>query len=253
MNSKIILLSVAVVAVGLFALPSTMSLFSGQHTWYTGENVSCKKCHQDIYDEITSSSNQVHTDAGMAQNCEQCHRTTGFGNVGANITYGQWAGSDNYGPGGGNVTGKVNVTAHAAVTVECLACHGVGNTTYGRDKGLTGVAQELQGNSEAHRDFYYASVSDKDVGDINQNSLTNAGINTGPTWYTVGTSNQTVIKLKGTNTACIGCHTHAVVNITWRRSVGYGMIVDANTSTGKLDITSWSVNATKNTTNTSSE
>lgn len=248
MNSKIILLSVAVVAVGLFALPSTMSLFSGQHTWVKGENVSCKKCHQDIYDELNSNANQVHTDAGMAQNCEQCHRTTGLGNVGANNTFGQWMGSDNY-AGGGNLTGTVNVTAHAAVTVECLACHGVGNTTYGVDKGLTGVAQELQGNSEAHRNFYYASVSDKEVGDINQTSLQTAGIRTGPTWYTAGTSNQTVIKLKGTNAACIGCHTHAVVNITWNRAVGYDMNVTVNNS--GMNVVFIGVNSTTNTTHSS--
>jgi len=50
-------MGIAVVAVGLFALPSTVSLFSGQHRWYnisgTGNEIPCIKCHADIYDEYT--------------------------------------------------------------------------------------------------------------------------------------------------------------------------------------------------------
>jgi nitrate/TMAO reductase-like tetraheme cytochrome c subunit len=210
MNSKIILLSVAVVAVGLFALPSTMSLFSGQHTWYDGANVSCQKCHQDIYDEVTTAS-AYHWNftAKYGDACARCHTTGPINTNSTNITYGQWQKRN----GSGVVTAAVNLTAHAAVTVECLACHGTSATAF---------ANKIQGAAEAHRDFYYASVSNQEVGDINQSSLATAGINTGPAWYTVGTYNQSVIKLKGTNTACIGCHTHAVVNVTWKRSVGYG-------------------------------
>ncbi len=241
MNSKIILLSVAVIAVGLFALPSTMSLFSGQHTWYNGSGVECRKCHQDIYDELTTQS-LYHEgwEASYGNACARCH-TTGINTSYANITYGQWQKRS-----GGVVTNSVNITAHAAVTIECLVCHGTSNTSF---------ANKIQNVSEAHRDFYYGSVSDKEVGDVNYTSLKNAGIVTGPAWYTAGTSNQSVIKLKGTNTACIGCHTHAVVNVTWKRSVGYGLKVNANTSTGALDIPSdsWNVNATQNITYTSSE
>jgi hypothetical protein len=238
MNSKVILLSFAVVAVGLFALPSTMSLFSGQHTWYNGSSVDCKKCHQDIYEEISTS--EYHESWGV--DCVRCHATVeAWNKSGVNITYGQWKRYS-----GSTLKGAVNVTAHAAVTVECLACHGYSNTSY---------ANKIQGASEAHRDYYYESVSDKDVGDINQTSIYAAyGYLYGmPTWYT--TSNQTVVKLKGTNTACIGCHTHSRVNITWRRSVGYGLSVNYNTVTGAPDIPSdsWNVNATKNTTYTSSE
>ncbi len=248
MNSKIILLSVAVIAVGLFALPSTMSLFSGQHTWYDPKEIQCQKCHQDIYDELNSGENQAHNDVEM-KNCEGCHRTANFSESGANVSKGKW----NQYNSTGTLLGSVNFSAHAAVTVECLACHGITDTTFGQTKGITGVAAELQGSAEAHKTFYYASVSDKEIGDINQTSLASAGINTGPTWYTVGTSNQSAIKLKGTNTACIGCHTHAIVNITWTRSTGYGMVVEAETSTGKLNITSWSINSSTNVTNTSSK
>ncbi|RCV62948.1 hypothetical protein C5S53_16305 [Methanophagales archaeon] len=51
------LLVVAIDAIGIFALPSSVSLFSGQHTWYdlsnsvggtSGvNNVPCEKCHAE--------------------------------------------------------------------------------------------------------------------------------------------------------------------------------------------------------------
>lgn len=241
MNSKILLLSVAVIAVGLFAMPSTLSLFSGQHTFYDGQNVSCAKCHQDIADEIKSTANEVHT---SMDTCDGCHRTetSWYSNTssGADIKNSTWRISN---------VANVSIKAHAAVTVECLACHGKYNSSK-----KWGVAEQIQSASEAHRDFYWGSVSDKEIGDINQTSIaaaqTAAGASVSPSWY--GTSgNQTVIKLKGTNTACIGCHTHAAVNITWTRSTGYGMVVLANTTTGKLEIDSWSINGDTNTTNTS--
>ena len=71
MNSqKIVLLAVAIVAIGIFALPSTVSLFSGQHSWYDlsesvggtsgANNVPCVKCHADIADEMISTG--AHSD-----------------------------------------------------------------------------------------------------------------------------------------------------------------------------------------------
>ncbi|RLI85995.1 MAG: hypothetical protein DRP01_05120 [Archaeoglobales archaeon] len=43
-------------ALGMFVLPSTLSLFSGQHFWYNtkqnGSNVPCEKCHADVMDKM---------------------------------------------------------------------------------------------------------------------------------------------------------------------------------------------------------
>ncbi|MFA4934833.1 MAG: hypothetical protein WC568_03255, partial [Candidatus Methanoperedens sp.] len=105
---------------------------------------------------------------------------------GTNLTYTQ------------NISGNAN--AHAAVTLECVACH-------------TAVAARLTGSEEAHKPFYLAS----------NYSLPGGG------------GNQTVIQLKGANTACIGCHTHVRVNMTWRRLTDFN--VTSNGSTG-----SWVVN-----------
>ena len=84
MNSKFTLALIALVGVGVFALPSTMALFAGQHSFYnidsTGNQVPCLKCHGDVKSELSSNS---ITDvvgkpdsAGPHANfkCEYCHR-----------------------------------------------------------------------------------------------------------------------------------------------------------------------------------
>jgi nitrate/TMAO reductase-like tetraheme cytochrome c subunit len=249
MNSKIILLSFAVIAVGLFALPSTMSLFAGQHTWYDTADIPCQKCHQDIYDELTTQSvYHGKFEASYGNACARCHvapNATNFNKTGANLSKQAWIA---YTSKTQNISGQVNFSAHAAITVECLACHGTGNLTNNNTGLSTGNSPlRLMSDQEAHRTFYYASVSDKAVGDVNYSSLKAAGIMNSetPLWYATS-GNQTVVQLKGTNTACIGCHTHAVVNITWNRATGYTM--NANVSNA-----GWVVNFTgvTNQTNTS--
>ena len=199
MNSKILLLSIAVISVGLFAMPSTLSLFAGQHTFYAGENVSCSKCHQDIYTEMTSGVSDAHTQTALKE-CQGCHKTTTTGNI-SNIPVNGTNVSGNYTQ---NIT--TNANAHAAVTLECVTCH-------------TGVPAELTGSQEAHTVFYYGAISNK---------TNTSGV--------LGTDyNQSVIQLKGANTACVGCHTHATINVTWVRAKGYNLI--ANESTGSYNLT----------------
>jgi hypothetical protein len=256
MNSKIILLSFAVVAVGLFALPSTMSLFSGQHTWYDVEDIKCQKCHQDIYEELQNSAYHGGFETSYGNACGRCHVSTAsynstggfntFNKTGANLSKQQWIA---YKSRSTAITGRVNFTAHAAITVECLACHGTSNLTQGSNSPLN-----LMADQEAHRPFYYASVSNKAVGDINYTSLKAAGIinpaGNVPQWYSTS-GNQTVVQLKGTNAACIGCHTHATVNITWNRAIGYEM--DANVSNAGWVVNFTGVSTSTNTTHTSGD
>lgn len=79
MNAKFSLAIIALVGIGVFALPSTMSLFAGQHSFYnidaTGNQVPCKKCHGDVQAElganyVSASSRGPHND----MSCEYCHR-----------------------------------------------------------------------------------------------------------------------------------------------------------------------------------
>lgn len=190
MNSKVLLLSVAVIAVGLFAMPSTLSLFAGQHTFYNGSSVNCAKCHQDIVNEIGTSSVDVHytiaNNSGRSK-CKGCHTT---GTVTSIPT-----GKNSSGPGYNYTSVTVNVTndtaAHAAITVECVSCH-------------TGVAAELTGANSSHGPFYNGTTADNATNNTNM--------------------------LKGANEACVGCHTHAILNITWVKPVGYNMTVNVETT-----------------------
>jgi hypothetical protein len=195
-TNKIALMAIAVVAIGIFALPSTVSLFSGQHSWYdlgaTGNDVPCLKCHGDIYDEMvaTSPKNGVHR--GMNKSCE-CHRVSGTG-----VAIGDTDGST---PG---------TTSHAAETIACMICHenatrtgkpleypfaGGFNTTWvydftgaptGDDRYNYSWGDDKGGEYAAHNDFIRESIKDPLMTDSNE--------------------------------ACIACHTRIGVNITWRKS-----------------------------------
>lgn len=80
MNAKLGLALVALVSVGVFALPSTVALFAGQHGFVnidpTGNQIDCIKCHGDIQAELQSEhSTETGTDGPhAAMKCEFCHR-----------------------------------------------------------------------------------------------------------------------------------------------------------------------------------
>src|SRR5574341_1522984 len=80
MNSKFTLALIALVGVGVFALPSTMALFAGQHTFYnidaTGNQVPCQKCHGDVKVELSGDTAKAGSKAPHADfKCEYCHRS----------------------------------------------------------------------------------------------------------------------------------------------------------------------------------
>ena len=78
-NRRLLLLAIAIVAVGVFALPGTVSLFSGQHRWYnlsTGTNdVPCEKCHADVAEEMNALAGPHTGETGYERlKCGYCHR-----------------------------------------------------------------------------------------------------------------------------------------------------------------------------------
>lgn len=211
MNSRIFLLTVAVAAVGLFAMPNTLTLFSGQHTFYNGSAVNCAKCHQDIVDEaLTNAGNNaphytIMDQSGRAR-CEVCHTTGEVSNIPA--------GKD--GTGGFDLrTQSLDVTsdtkAHAAVKVECVSCH-------------VNVTSEITGTNATHAPYYDAANQSYDNQSDNGFDI-----------------------LKGSNEACVACHTHIMINITWVRSIGYNMNVSESPE-GYYVINLTSVNSSTNTT-----
>ena len=166
-DSKMALLGIAIVMLGLFILPETIAMFVGQHDFYdttTASNgINCLKCHGDVRDELNRASavNLFHRfgydDARM---CEACHMTTAP----------QLKEGLKQGPGG---------QFHAAAAPACIDCHG------GTGPG-NGAREIMTGSEEVHKAFANESNSSK--------------------------------LLKGANEACISCHTHIGVNITWTKA-----------------------------------
>ncbi len=229
MNSKVILLSFAVVAVGLFALPSTLSLFAGQHTFYGGDDVRCAKCHQDIYDQLQQNNFHVWTnstgnlvdpnialvDPTVPDNtgsgpCLGCHRVPG----GINVT------SQPYAYNNLTLTEEglnVNNTHTMVATLECVTCHtAAGDYLNGVNTG---------GQIDVHQKYYQDALS-------------------------AGKSGTGDIPLKGANAACVGCHTHTVVTLNWTRSTGYNANITEDT-TGNYTM-QFSMNTTATQTNITS-
>jgi hypothetical protein len=103
-GSRIALMLIAVVAIGIFALPSTMSVFGGTHTWYdiAGGGVPCAKCHADKYEELSMSDFHTTFAGGdSSDDCYMCHRAD------RDIRYAKGGGT----PG---------VDTHAATTIACM-------------------------------------------------------------------------------------------------------------------------------------
>ncbi|MCW3130139.1 MAG: hypothetical protein N2V75_08605 [Methanophagales archaeon] len=212
-RSKMVLMSIAIVAIGIFTLPISVSLFSAQHTWYdlsAGANdVPCEKCHAEIADEMQSSDNGVHRDL----TCAMCHRT-----IFTNYIYGS-------GYGSGSAAGK---EAHAASTVECMDCHGIWHDW--------GVVWDHYSYSEYVGECYkchggYGGIPDRgyldfiSAGGFGIEDPMNPGHNTTDTdtgakaahkKFVLDAMNETL--MEGANEACIACHTRVGVNITWRKN-----------------------------------
>jgi hypothetical protein len=204
--SGTLMLLLAIVVLGVMVLPETYALFSGQHDFYDttpiGNQVPCQKCHSDIYDELSQPGkvNLMHKTMG----CDQCHVTAAPNSEGMY-----------QGPGG---------QFHAAALVSCIDCH---NRTllYGTFDHLS-IAGSGLGCLDCHKNpqsfpgnFSAVEIYSPDESHKN---------------FAEGAGNSKL--LKGENEACISCHTHVKVNITWTRPVFMTMNAAVNTN-GSWSIT----------------
>jgi hypothetical protein len=131
LDSKIILVGIAIAAIGLVALPNTLALFAGQHNFYdtttlgaTTVQIPCEKCHADVFSELSQPGavNGVHKALG----CGGCHVTIA--------------------PQKEGLIKGPNGQFHAAALPMCLDCH---STT---GPGLSAL-EILNGSVEAHKAF----------------------------------------------------------------------------------------------------
>ncbi len=137
MDGKTILLMIAVVAVGMFVLPSTLALYSGSHSFVNGTDVDCTRCH------VTGAGIQGQLENGSAHsgmNCTACH---GWASDALNKT-------------------STNTSAHAAsMSVDCIGCHaGLQMTSGGSDNepNYVNVSMELEVSSAAHKNLNFNST-----------------------------------------------------------------------------------------------
>lgn len=214
-NQKILLILIAVIAIGIFALPSTMSLFSGQHNWYDlvpeGNQVPCEKCHADISDELSLSG------AHKNLSCEHCHRTD------AAVGYyaGDWGGDVDYGTG-----------AHAASTEDCMICH---DGQYG-DTNFTHYNIPSNPSSvecvKCHPGFFGSGDPyPPTAGGFNISGDPNdSGSKAAHIAFVLGSKDDNSSLMEGTNEACIACHTHVAIDINWTHR--YKLSLDADGSSG---------------------
>lgn len=204
MNSKILMLSVAVIAVGLFALPSTLSMFAGQHSWYDPKlsgGIPCAKCHFIEKDELAGSGGP--------------HALTYTLLVNKTMDYGTGNGSG----GGLDFWGGTN-----SIDDRCYGCH--------QRAGSVNASHWLEGSWDDHRNDQHAAIA---VWCIDCHPWVEAEL-THPKaahqWFyeDLNSSGAPVdnVALQKPNRACLGCHTHVGVNLTWQRNefVSYNVTCD---------------------------
>ncbi|AEA46122.1 hypothetical protein [Archaeoglobus veneficus] len=235
-GGKLALLMVTLAAMGTLVLPSTTSLFLGQHMWYnisgTGNNLPCEKCHADVFAEFKNNPGAHKTIGGGTDTvehiraaCGECHRTSVVGTFAS----------------GDGTSATPGQEAHAAATIACMACHEFGpngNAPYsgapvagGFDNVTTDTASSpynydngdtTYGTKEAHQTFIERAVEDKTLIDSNE--------------------------------ACIACHTYVPVKINWTHKVSleFNCTYEYNTGTSGVtthyNVTNWTVNGTRYTT-----
>ena len=203
MNSRMVLVTVIFLAIGIIVLPATVSLFAGQHDWYNidywGNDIPCEKCHADVYEEL--KNNPYHENF----TCALCHRAI-------NISYasGYYNGKDM----------SYEWGAHAASTISCLVCHSGPNSGEGNMHEHHEINTSITPCSTCH--FPTPTDYPPIAGGF---GVTGQSYDTG----TYAAHRQFVLDARNNslmdsaNEACIACHTHVPVRINWSHAVSFEM------------------------------
>ena len=228
MSFKIFLFLFTIFMIGVIALPSTLSIFLGQHNWYYLDNptsdVPCQKCHADIYEELNQSS--YHTNWGVAKkadtkDCEACHR----GNTSINY-------ADSY-------QSQFGDKAHAASSINCGYCHfntsNMHNVVHGNlSNYLNYTAPTCSLCHNAHGIDSYGIAGGFNL----SNHPTDSGSNS--THFELVLSSEFYSNIySGESESCILCHTAVKAKINFTSLSGYS-ITATNTISGSKS--EWDVN-----------
>lgn len=225
MSRNILFLGLALIGLGLFIIPSTLSMFAGQHSWYdpSDRGLPCDKCHLMERYEIMGTSGPHSTLYGgvskkIYNSTANYNGTEGF--IGGSAFWGEDDLNDRcYGchqvGASFPITSPLNLTnttwadrndtVHAAIVIYCVDCH-------------SWVDDAFNESLSSHNKFYY------------ELNTTDSGL------------------VKGGNSACIGCHTSTGVNVSWTRRTNITFTADKSDGSWSLS----NMNATGNKTNITS-
>ena len=281
-GQKVVLIATAIVALGIFVMPSTVSLFSGQHYWYNisgrSNEVPCEKCHADIAAEMDTLIGPHTGETGFGRmKCGYCHRTfkIEIGDTDPNTN--EASGYDQYddvntsleaqylytyasGDGSGATPGK---QSHAASTIPCMYCHSGGSqgiaanhwsyqsncwSCHGMDSPPPHNGR-FQRDEECYRCHGNSPV--RDVPPAGGFNLTANASDTGEraahkTFVINSISNP---DMEDANEACIACHTHIPVKINWthRYSLEFSCVPEfEKLPPTHFNVTDWTLNGTYN-------
>ena len=72
-GDKLFLVVATFIGIVLWNMPSTISTFAGDHTFYNVTNIDCTKCHSDILSQLSETGrvNALHFNG--SDSCKTCH------------------------------------------------------------------------------------------------------------------------------------------------------------------------------------
>jgi hypothetical protein len=242
MNRKIILYF-ALMILGLYVMPNTVSLLAGQHTFYS--SVSCEKCHTDVLSEVEHSGYVYEKHKAAAGNANYTsylsiggisyngNSITDYNNIvwNWNISERKWQNSSNL-----NILVNVSLDANRNGQIDsaeiCMLCH---NATLFNATTHTGITVITCDDDRCHGNRIYSDNSPQILGSFP--NITAAGYNLSqsnahqpfylqasnqsssygisqPFGRTPGNANGSSRFISRGYWTCEGCHTDTTVNIT---------------------------------------
>ena len=241
---KIVLLYIALIALGVSAMPNVATLFSNQHTFYKAANMNCITCHADVKEQLDAGGyvETKHMEAALNYNYTTYlaiggksynrntrnittvgdHNWFWNGTVWINESYpSQYRNESLDKNGNGAIDGDelcmlchnndlLGADAHASTTVVSACdddrCHGNGNFTY-NDPGLLNISA---GVSAAGYNISTGNIhSEYYLTSSNQSSNYQAMALFG---YTHGNVNNSYVS-RGYY-VCLGCHSNVSTSVT---------------------------------------
>ncbi len=202
MNAKFTLALVALVSIGVFALPSTVALFAGQHSFTnidaTGNQIDCIKCHADVNSELTAVASAPHVNF----TCEMCHRIEAGKASGDSLIY-----SLVYTDGTNNRTLVMSETdyqsgsfpasipSNGAVTIPGAVAFAASPNITGTNATLTPILSHGEPSKASPIELLYANGTPKDTNPTTMYTGVRLSKVTAAQWDTTGAN--PVLKLDG--------------------------------------------------------